>query len=314
MEESYISEFNTIDEEISLRELFNVLLHGKWIIISILSFASIIAVIYSLSLPNIYASKALLYKVDSSSSISGSLGSYSGLASLAGINIPSADSQANGTKALKTITSLNFFKNNVMPEIFLPDLMSVDSWDHTTNTLVYDEKIYDINTKSWVRDYDYPSKQIPSAQESYAVFLGKHLSISEDKKTGLITLTMRHQSPYTAKKWSDLLIREVNDYYREKDKTEAQKAVIFLNNQIKMTNLSEIKQVIAELLKQQTQKLALIEANQSYVFDYIDPPAVMERKSEPKRSIICILGFLLGLIISIFVVLLKHYGPSKKSS
>ena len=58
MEESYKNEFNTIDEEISLRELFNVLLHGKWIIISITSFASIVAVIYSLSLPNIYASKA----------------------------------------------------------------------------------------------------------------------------------------------------------------------------------------------------------------------------------------------------------------
>jgi hypothetical protein len=51
-----------------------------------------------------------------------------------------------------------------------------------------------------------------------------------------------------------------------------------------MTSLSEIKQVLAQLLQEETKKLTLIEANQSYVFDYIDPPAVMEKKSEPKRS------------------------------
>ena len=37
-----------------------------------------------------------------------------------------------------------------------------------------------------------------------------------------------------------------------------------------MTDLSEIKQVIAELLKQETQKLTLIEAKQFYVYDFID--------------------------------------------
>ena len=46
------------------------------------TFASIFAVIFSLSLPNVYESKALLAPVDSSSSISGALGSYRGLAGL----------------------------------------------------------------------------------------------------------------------------------------------------------------------------------------------------------------------------------------
>ena len=55
-----------------------------------------------------------------------------------------------------------------------------------------------------------------------------------------------------------------------------------------MTGLSEIKQVLAQLLQEETKKLTLIEANQYYVFDYIDPPAVMEEKSEPKRALICI--------------------------
>ena len=69
--------------QIDLKELFYVLLQGKWIIISITSLVSICAVIYSLSLPNIYQSKALLVPVNSSSGASGALGSYAGLAGLA---------------------------------------------------------------------------------------------------------------------------------------------------------------------------------------------------------------------------------------
>ena len=80
-----------------------------------------------------------------------------------------------------------------------------------------------------------------------------------------------------------------------------------------MTSLSEIKQVIAQLLQEETQKLTLIEANQSYVFDYIDPPAVMEQKTEPKRSLICILSTLFGLIFGIGMVLIRHYGFKEES-
>ena len=77
---------NDFDDEIDLRELFYVLLEGKWIIVSLTAFISIIGVIYSLSLPNIYESKTMLVPVNSSSGISGTLGSYSGLAGIAGIN------------------------------------------------------------------------------------------------------------------------------------------------------------------------------------------------------------------------------------
>ena len=81
-----------------------------------------------------------------------------------------------------------------------------------------------------------------------------------------------------------------------------------------MTGLSEIKLVIAQLLQEETKKLTLIEANQYYVFDYIDPPAVMEEKSEPKRALICILSLLLGGMLSVLLVFIRHYVLSEKTS
>jgi uncharacterized protein involved in exopolysaccharide biosynthesis len=315
MQETYSNRHSVeIDDEIDLRELIDALFKGKWIIFSVTTFVTIIGVIYSLLLPNIYESKALLVPVSSSSGISRALGSYAGIAGLAGISIPSDGDESNSTKAINKLSSLSFFEKNILTNIFLPDLMAVKSWDFKTNTLVYDETIYDTNSNSWIRDYSYPKNQIPSAQESYNVFINQNLKLSRDNKTGFITISIKHQSPFLAKQWTELVINEVNAFYREKDKLESEKSVSYLNQQISMTNLAQIKQVIAELLQEETQKLTLIEANQFYVFDYIDPPAVMEQKSEPKRSIISILGALLGLMLGVALVFIKHYAFKEKLS
>jgi hypothetical protein len=299
---------NDFDDEIDLRELFYVLLEGKWVIVSLTAFVSIVGVIYSLLLPNIYESKAMLVPVNSSSGIPGALGSYSGLAGLAGISLPSDGDEGNSAKAIQKISSLSFFENNILTNIYLPDLMAVKSWNSKTNTLAFDESIFDSNSNTWIRDYSYPQQQIPTAQESFEVFKTEYLSLSEDKKSGFITLSIKHQSPFVAKQWVELVVNEVNAFYRQKDKLESEKAVSYLNQQISITGLSEIKQVLAQLLQEETKKLTLIEANQYYVFDYIDPPAVMEEKSEPKRALICILSALLGGMLSVLLVLIRRYA------
>jgi uncharacterized protein involved in exopolysaccharide biosynthesis len=304
---------NDFDNEIDLQELFNVLLKGKYIIFSVTTLVSIIGVILSLLMPNIYESKTLLVPVNSSSGISGALGSYSGLAGLAGVSLPSMSDEGNSAKALEKISSLSFFENNILVNIYLPDLMAVKSWNPKTNTVTFDNNIFDISSNKWVRDYSYPRQQIPSAQEAYEVFR-KKLTLSEDSKSGFSTLTIKHQSPFIAKQWAELLVNEVNSFYRKKDKLESEKAVNYLNEQIAMTGLSEIKQVLAQLLQEEIKKLTLIEANQSYVFDYIDPPAVMEEKSEPNRAIICILSAIMGGMLGIALVLIRFYAFNSKDS
>lgn len=295
---------DNLDEEINLLELIQVLWKGKITIISLTAFASIFAVVYSLSLPNIYESRALLAPVDSSSSISGTLGSYRGLAGFTGINLPSSGSNANSEKAMQTIKSLSFFEKNILTNIFLPDLMALESWSSDTNIVNYDERIYKKSTNSWVDE--------PSVQQAYKEFENKHLSIREDKNSDFITISIKHQSPFLAKQWAELVINEVNEFYRQKDKEESEKAVSYLNQQISMTGSSEIKQVLAELVQEETKKLTLIDANQFYVFEYLDPPAVMEKKSEPNRANICIMIAFLGGILSILLVFIRHYFFNEK--
>ncbi|MDA9212637.1 Wzz/FepE/Etk N-terminal domain-containing protein [Gammaproteobacteria bacterium] len=299
------------DDEIDLQELFYILFQGKWIIISVTAFISIIGVIYSLSLPNIYESKALLVPVNPSNSIAASLGSYGAIAGIAGVSLPNTD-EGNASKAIEKISSLSFFEDNILTNIYLPDLMAFKSWNPKTNKAIFDENIYDINTSTWRGDYSNSQHQIPSAQQSFLSFKSNHLSLIEDKKSGFITLSIKHKSPFIAKQWVELVVNEVNSFYRQKDKSKSEKAVSYLNQQISLTSLSEIKEVLAQLLQEETKKLTLIEANLYYVFDYIDPPAVMENKSEPSRVLICVLSALLGAILSFLLVFIRHHISVKK--
>ena len=301
------------DDEIDLLELFHVLLQGKWIIVSVTAFASIWGVLYSLSLPNIYESKSMLAPVSPSGGISSSLGGYASLAGLAGLELPSSGGGSNTAQAIQKLQSLSFFEENILPNIFLPDLMAFESWEFQTNTSIHNKDAYDKDTDTWVRGYSYPKKQIPSAQESYKAFMG-HFNISEDRKTGFLSLKIKHQSPFIAKQWAELVINQVNTFYRQKDKSESEKAVVYLNQKLAMTSLSEVKVAIAELLQQHTKKLTLVEAKEFYVFEFIDPPAVPEIKSDPSRALICIFSAILGGLLGILLVFIIHYGFKKKAS
>jgi uncharacterized protein involved in exopolysaccharide biosynthesis len=153
-----------------------------------------------------------------------------------------------------------------------------------------------------------PKTPEPSSQESHRSF-EDHLSVYQDPKTSFISISIDHQSPFIAKKWADLVVNEINAYFREKDRLEANFAVNYLNNEIYNTRLSEVKEVIAAVLAQQIQQLTLIEANINYVFDYIDPPVVMEKKSSPRRAMICIIGALLGGFIGSIIALIRFFKP-----
>lgn len=288
------------DDEIDIRQLLKAIWDGKIIIVAITSFFSIVAVIYSLSLPNIYQSKALLSPVGDEGS-SSQISNLGGLASLAGFEV-SNQGGGNSAKAMEKLRTLSFFQDNIMPNIFLPDLMALKSWDADNNSIIYNDSLFDSEQQTWT--------QIPSSQESYKVFM-ESLEFTKNKETGFAYISIKHQSPYIAKEWTELVVNQLNYFFRAKDKREAKAAMDFLNLQMAQTSYTEIKQVIAQLLQQKMQTLTLIEANEFYVFSYLDPPMVMENKIEPTRSSISILGAIFGGMLGILFVIIRHYFTNR---
>ena len=55
------------------------------------------------------------------------------------------------------------------------------------------------------------------------------------------------------------------------------------------------------------QILMLASSNEAYVFKAIDSPFVPEKKSSPRRALICIIGTLIGAILSLIIVFSQYY-------
>ncbi|MDQ7050414.1 MAG: GNVR domain-containing protein [Enterobacterales bacterium] len=51
----------------------------------------------------------------------------------------------------------------------------------------------------------------------------------------------------------------------------------------------------------------LAEVSDEYVFKTLSPAKVAEEKSKPKRALIAILGFMLGGMLSVIIVLVRHF-------
>jgi uncharacterized protein involved in exopolysaccharide biosynthesis len=305
---------NTPDDEIDLRDLWNVIWRGKWIIIAVTAIFAIASVFYALSLPNIYKSEALLAPAQSEQQggLGALSGQFGGLASLAGINLGGGKSDKTAL-AIEILKSREFFAKFVEKHNILPDLMAVKEWDLSTNSVTYDAEIYLPTSDEWLRQVNPPKQAKPSMQEAKKVF-DELLSIAKDKESGMVKISVEHYSPYVAKQWVDWLTQDINLNMKGRDKQEAEKSITYLQTQIDKTTIFEHKTLLFQLIEEQTKTLMFAEVRDEYVFKIIDTALVSELKAKPKRALIVVLGVLLGGILSVLIVLIRYFASNKTTS
>lgn len=303
---------NIADDEIDLRELFAVIWQGKWLIIAITALFAVASVVYAINQPNIYKSEALLAPAEQEGSggLAGLAGQFGGLASLAGVNLGGGSSN-KAQLAIEVLKSRQFTSDFIQKHNILPDLMAAKTWDMQTNTVVYDSEMYDAQNNKWLREVEAPFKPEPSMQEAFKVF-SKIISASTDKESGMVTVSVEHVSPSVAQQWVSWLIEDINQTMKERDVLEAVKSTDFLTQQLEQTKIADIRAVLYKLVEEQTKTIMFAKVRDEYVFKTIDAALVPEEKFKPKRALICVLGVLLGGMLSVMIVLIRHYVAKDK--
>ena len=294
------------DEEIDLGKLVNVIWDKKFYILAITSIFAIISIVYALQLPNIYRSTAELLPVESGSGTGGMLGQYAGMASLAGIEL-GGEQTTKSQEAVARIKSFEFFSKYFYPNIALEDFLAVKKWDLTSNTLIYDKENFNSESGQWVRQVSPPRSIIPSPQEAYLQYKAI-MRIAENPKTSFVTLFVEHQSPFIAQKWVELILDQIDQVMRDADRREAMQSVKYLNSIAPTVNYEEIKKSLSSLQEEQIKRLMMIEANKNYIFKVLESPIVPELKSKPKRSLVVIMGTMLGGLLSVLGTLVLYYA------
>lgn len=300
-----------VEDEIDLKEIAVALWRGKTIIIAIVSVCAILAVTVALLIPNQYKATAVVAPAQSSSSSAlGAMASrLGGLATLAGINVGSGDNVTEAQTAIEIMQSWQFIETFVQSHNLQAAIFAADGWDSQTNQITFNSDIYDSERDEWIRKPPSGKTAQPTSWELYQEFSNR-LSVSTEKTSGLITISIEYYSPILAQQWVELYISSINAYMRERKLTQVNNNIDYLKAQITKTAFADMKEVFYQIIEEQIKSKMLAEASPEYAFVTVNPAMVPEEKSSPKRALICLLVTFLGFMLAVFIVLIRHYATS----
>jgi len=289
------------EDEVDLRELISVVWKEKIAIIVATGVVALSSIFISLSLTNYYTSEAVVIARDQQDT---PLSEFSGLASLAGVNLDNAGSSL--FKMMAIIESREFVKHLITFDDVLPSIMAAKSYDASSQELYFDPEVYDSETKTWTREVPVNRALEPSYLEAHKEYL-EMISMVKDKLTGHISIGVQHVSPVFAKEFLTLIIQEANNLNRDIDIESSSKALTYLTAELSQTPQLEVKKSISKLIEHQFETRMMASIHDDYVLIPLEPPFIPERKSGPIRSLIVILSTLVAGLVSVMTVLIRHY-------
>ena len=289
------------EDEVDLRELISVVWKEKIAIIVATGVVALSSIFISLSLTNYYTSEAVVIARDQQDA---PLSEFSGLASLAGVNLDNAGSSL--FKMMAIIESREFVKHLITFDDVLPSIMAAKSYDASSQELYFDPEVYDSETKTWTREVPVNRALEPSYLEAHKEYL-EMISMVKDKLTGHISIGVEHVSPVFAKEFLTLIIQEANNLNRDIDIESSSKALTYLTAELSQTPQLEVKKSISKLIEHQFETRMMASIHDDYVLIPLEPPFIPERKSGPIRSLIVILSTLVAGLVSVMTVLIRHY-------
>jgi len=277
------------DDEINLLELWRVVMSYKWLIVAITLATTSLATAAAFIMTPIYRVEVLLAPVtdDKAGGLAALAGQFGGLASLAGIDI--------GGSGSDTGQSIAFLKSRAFTEEFVRD-------NNLLPLLFY--KKWDADKQAWKVE---KLQDMPTMWQAFDLFDKKIRFVSEDKKTGLVTLSIEWRDRELAAKWASELVQRINKTMRERAIAEAEKSLKFLNQELQKTSVVDVQQSIYKLIEGQTKTMMLANVREEYAFNVIDPAAIPDENKfiKPKRVLFILVGFIVGGVLGVSMAFVR---------
>lgn len=298
------------EDEIDLRELFVTIWKHKIFIAIFVFIVTTLSIIWALSKPNEYKVYTLLTPQEQSKGMN--LGGFGALASMAGVNVGGSSGITPDIAFSNLLTDYAFMKQFIIKNEIDKKLLD-PNFDKNFIFAMNNRAIYDVfHSKSDEGDEE-QKKEISFFKNIYKP-ISKMISISTDKKTGLITISIEGPN------------REFNYYLLNKFLEEATKFLIKKNlddinskiekyqNELRTTNNLELKSELAKLISNLIKQRVYINSSKYYKVKVVTDPYIpdVKDKTKPKRALIVIVAFITSFILAIFLVFFIEFIRGEK--
>ena len=293
------------EDEIDLRELFATIWKHKIFIAIFVFIVTTLSIIWALSKPNEYKVYTLLTPQEQSKGMN--LGGLGALASMAGVNVGGSSGITPDIAFSNLLTDYAFMKQFIIKNKIDKKLLD-PNFDKNFIFAMNNRAIYD-----FLHSQSNEEKEINFFKDIYTP-ISKMISISTDKKTGLITISVEGPN------------REFNYYLLNKFLKEATKFLIKRNlddinakiqkyqNELRTTNNLELKSELAKLISNLIKQRVYINSSKYYKVKVVTDPYIpdVKDKTKPKRALIVIVAFITSFILAIFLVFFIEFIRGEK--
>lgn len=277
-------------EQISLKEVLQVLWVRRWRAAGFTATLVATALIAAWLAPREYEASILVAAVAETpggphlGGLSSIVSQFSGLTALAGLSI-GADSRKAETIAVlqsRHLTEQYIESNHLLPVLY--------------------PKLWDSRLQRW-KPID--PKKIPNLWTANEYFKHRVRSVTESKRTGLVTLTITWTDPELAAAWANGLVKAANDYLRAQAIGTTDRNIAYLEEQAAKTDQVGIRQAIYMVLENEIDDAMLARGKEQYALKVLDPAAPPARPSSPRPVMWSLFALFCGLVLSLFAAFVK---------
>lgn len=290
------------EDEIDLKEIFQTILKYKKKIAIFIFIVFTCTLIFVISIPNTYSSSITLSEQSQSKSVSSS---FSSLASLAGVTLPS-DSKTNSFTLMQTL-----LKDSVFNEYM------IKKYDLVKKINDQKELVFAFNFSFFYDLFHSKSDEKMSIDEQIfqtSKLLLKIISVSKDEKTSLITLSVKLNDRFLAKKLVDIYLFELVQKLKSQDIKQIDKQIIYYQKELAQTQDISLKEQLSKSLSALFQKKVFSQANEFYLLSKVTDSSVpyIKDKVAPRRSLILAASLVTSLILGVFLSLFYEFIKNEK--
>jgi uncharacterized protein involved in exopolysaccharide biosynthesis len=270
------------DGNLTFGDLFRIVA-SRWKTIVILTFVgALIGGVIAYFSPRVYRAQVLMSPLNpetgGTSSLSRLAERFAPLAGMGGV-FGNDGGYGNKDVWIATLQSRQLTERFITEQNLKPKLFP-KRWDPVTN-------------KWRVRD---GVSLEPTLEAAYSLFDSNIRFVSEDRRTGLITLSIEMKDRHVVAAWANGLVALANDAIRARVIGEARRSVEFLETELPKTNIVERQQIIYRLIESKVGDIMMANARPDYAFAIVDPAIEPSAANSvrPRRVLMAGIGGLLG--------------------
>lgn len=257
---------------------------------------SVTALAVSFIVSPVYRAKTVLIPAadaDVGASLGSALGDLGGIASLVGLGVAA---KGDTVEAVAVLRSRHFGERFIIE-----------------NDLV--QKISQRSSGAVWLARQFGLTDAPSLSDAYKVFDRKIRRVSEDKRTGLVTIEVYWREPREAASWANDLAARLNEVMRQRAIREASASIAQIEKELQHATLLSVQQSMSRLLEVQVKRKTLATVRPEYVFRIVDPAVVPDRNDEvaPVKALYLLFGGFFGALVAFLFLFYQHMRNSRSN-